>query len=106
METKKITDGVWQIGKYFIRHAKPTGGKAGKGRNKTSSYQVTVYSDLGYCVLKYYKFKVGNNDSAYDAVRKCREFIKGLIKKDARQTKPNSANNVIREARTPCFRIR
>ena len=78
MKPELITAGVYRVGKYFIRHARPTGGKAGKGRNKTTSFQITEYSESGYYVLKSYKFKVNDYGARAEALKKCLLFIKSL----------------------------
>ena len=61
---------------YEIRQAKSTGGKAGKGRNVTSSLQV-IGSDLGYyfTILKTVRYLVGSPTSLRQAYDKAKRWI-------------------------------
>lgn len=59
--------------KYTIKYARPSGGKAGKGHNETSTVQI-IYLNF---ILKHIRFKVGNIDSKKEAVRKAIEYCIG-----------------------------
>ena len=48
---------------YAIQPARATGGKAGKGCNKTSTLQVVVPGNGTYQVVKMFRFKVGDRRS-------------------------------------------
>ncbi len=56
---------------YRIKHANPTGGKAGKGCNKTSTIQVMDGS--GRMLLKSVRYRVNDPKSRSEAVRKACE---------------------------------
>jgi hypothetical protein len=60
---------------YLIGKAKDTGGKAGKGRNKTSTLQVFVLAGGRYWKCKQFVFEVGNRESYQGAIDKAREWI-------------------------------
>jgi len=50
------------------------GGKAGRGHNKTKTIQ--VYE--GSCIIRQFKFRVGNVQSRAEAVLKAMEYIRNL----------------------------
>lgn len=64
----------FHVGRYTIRHAKKTGGKAGKGNNKTSTIQ--VYFKRYYTVIKSFVYKVDDVFSLMTAVNKAEAFAK------------------------------
>ncbi len=67
---------IYRYKGYLIRKALPTGGKAGKGHNATSSY--TVYPESfvpGSFRTNVIRFKVGDVESQKVALRKCAEWI-------------------------------
>ncbi len=66
-----------EFGKYKIKLANPTGGKAGKGCNVTSTIQV-FYHDF---VIKQVRYKVGDGESFEKAVSKVKRYI-GMREKD------------------------
>lgn len=55
--------------KIFL--AKPTGGKAGKGRNKTSTFQVK----WDHTIMKQFRFRVGDNVSRDAALHRAQEWM-------------------------------
>lgn len=60
---------------FVIKHARPSGGKAGKGRNKTTSIQV-FKSNMVRKSISYKK----NDDNEYQlAVLKARDWIDKLL---------------------------
>lgn len=59
----------------IIKTANPTGGKAGKGYNITSTVQVIDPSD--YALKKQVRFKVGDRESLRRAWQKAKDFIDG-----------------------------
>lgn len=56
-----------------IKYANPTGGKAGKGFNKTSTIQ--VMDDMN-CMVKQFRYNVGDAESENKALNKAKEYIK------------------------------
>ena len=56
---------------YIINQARTTGGKAGKGRNKTSTIRVLEDNRI----LKQFRFKVGDFSNRDVAIRKAVSFI-------------------------------
>jgi len=64
------------MSEYTIFLAKPTGGKAGKGCNKTSTFQVRS----GNCIVKMFRFKMGDYVSRDAALRKAQAWIKQQAK--------------------------
>jgi len=56
---------------YTIDTARPTGGKAGKGRNKTSTVQV-FGPDM---MLKQFRYKVGGTLSFDTAWQKAKDWV-------------------------------
>jgi hypothetical protein len=61
---------------HVVQTASSTGGKAGKGCNKTSTIQ--VFKEGGQVIVKAFRFNVGNDESFKSAVRKARVFIDTL----------------------------
>lgn len=61
-----------------IRHAKNTGGKAGKGCNKTSTLQVVELFSNGAMLLKQFRYTVNDIESYYTALDKARGYVKTL----------------------------
>jgi len=60
---------------YHIQDAKSTGGKAGRGRNKTSTVQVfEVIGDFGY-LKKQIRFDVNDFQSHERAKEKARAWV-------------------------------
>ena len=57
---------------YEVRYAKQTGGKAGKGCNKTSSVQVLHNS----CIVKIFRFTVGDTQGRISAKLKADEYAR------------------------------
>lgn len=70
-----ITSGIWSYGGYEIRHAQPTGGKTGKGYNRTTTLQVVELVPYGYVIKKIFKFILGNKESFDNAENKCISWI-------------------------------
>lgn len=58
---------------HTIRLARPTGGKAGKGNNLTSTLQ--VFREGGHQILKAIRFNVADAESRKAAARKARAFV-------------------------------
>ncbi len=56
---------------YEIRLARQSGGKAGKGRNKTSTVQVFC----GSCIVRSFRFSVDDVHSLQAAWVKAREYV-------------------------------
>lgn len=63
---------------YEIRLAKQSGGKAGKGRNKTSTIQVVRISRYSGTVVKQFRFNVGELSSFIAAKTKAEEYVKNI----------------------------
>lgn len=61
----------------IIKTANPTGGKAGKGFNKTSTIQVLEPSGDMLTLVKQIRYKVGDSASLETAIKKARDFIDG-----------------------------
>ncbi len=55
-----------------IRTAKPSGGKAGKGKNKTSSVMVLCWG----CIMKTYRFDVNDPGSKSRAMSKAQAYVR------------------------------
>lgn len=60
---------------YIIKNAKSTGGKAGKGHNKTSTIQVMKDNML----IKHFRFLVGNSYSEWKAKEDAKQYIDILL---------------------------
>ena len=60
---------------YRIELAKQTGGKAGKGNNRTSTVQVRQVFDGGYAVAKQFRFVVGSQESLRMAIKKAQAWV-------------------------------
>ncbi len=58
---------------HAVRLAKPSGGKAGKGNNRTTTLQ--VYGPAGGCILAAFRFILANPETHKAAARKARDFI-------------------------------
>jgi hypothetical protein len=54
------------IGEYTVKLAKQTGGKAGKGHNKTSTVQV-IYKSF---IIKHIRYKTDSLESKMEAINK------------------------------------
>jgi len=65
---------------YEIAESKRTGGKAGKGHNKTATIQVheLLHQD-GFLLKKQFRFFIGDFKSRYSAIQKAKLFIDNLI---------------------------
>ena len=61
---------------YTVLYSNSTGGKAGKGLNKTSTLQVIEKIPPGYFIKKQFRFTVGNKESENKAIEKAKIFIK------------------------------
>lgn len=59
------------MNEYKIKFATPSGGKAGKGHNKTSTIQVIRDS----MIIKMFRFTVNNPESMRKARIKAEEFV-------------------------------
>lgn len=59
----------------IIRRAKRTGGKAGKGYNKTSTIQVLEVHEDYYVKLAQFRFKTDDIESYYAAIDKARQYV-------------------------------
>ena len=69
-----------QTKSFHICDARPTGGKAGKGNNKTSTVQVFDDTDTDCAFLiKMFRFKVGDLQSYVKAKQKARTYVKALL---------------------------
>ncbi len=54
-----------------IINSRPEGGKAGRGHNKTSTFQVIdTYSKKGYMILNHFRFNVGDPESKKRAYKR------------------------------------
>lgn len=65
------------VGRYTIREAKRTGGKAGKGHNKTSTIQ--VYYKRYYIVVKSFRYTMNDMVSKERAIEKAVAFARQEI---------------------------
>lgn len=65
---------IEEVGDYRIEKANPTGGKAGKGHNVTSTIQVF----RGQHMMKDFRYAVGNPRSYFEAVRRARAAANAL----------------------------
>lgn len=63
---------------YLIRPARPTGGKAGKGQNRTSTLQVLAVQPGYTTLLRAFRFTVGDDKSLRAAKEMARLFINHL----------------------------
>jgi len=73
-----------------IVEARPTGGKAGKKFNKTSTIQVIDdMSNLGYVKLKQFRFNIKDKASKQRALDKAGEYIKDLFPNNSDIAIPN-----------------
>jgi len=61
---------------YEVRLAKQSGGKAGKGRNKTSTVQVLYRS----CIVKLFRFDLDETGSFRKAWDKAKQYVKDRSK--------------------------
>jgi len=64
---------------YVIKTANPTGGKAGKGFNKTSTVQVLNQDNM---LIKHFRYQVGDPASYLTAVFMALTYVDELIKKE------------------------
>ena len=56
-----------------IKHARPTGGKAGKGHNKTSTIQ--VFDNETNCIVKQFRYSVDSTVSWKKALAKAKDYL-------------------------------
>ena len=63
---------------YLLTNPKPTGGKAGKGRNKTSTVQIRETLKNGFLVIKSIRYNVNEPVSKINAISKAKKYIDGL----------------------------
>ena len=62
-----------------IVEARKTGGKAGNGRNKTSTIQVIeIVGNKGYNILKQFRFNLMDESSKQKAKQKAKEYVNSL----------------------------
>ena len=65
--------------RFRIIHARNTGGKAGKGRNKTSTLQlIKRFSPFSYAVIKQFRYTVGNAESLKKANEKAEKALNDI----------------------------
>lgn len=65
---------------YHIQIANPTGGKAGKGKNKTSTVQVIDDTDTDNAFLVHsFRFKVGDMESRIRAFDKAEKWVAAAL---------------------------
>jgi hypothetical protein len=63
--------------KLGINGARPSGGKAGKGHNKTSTVRVMDSGGPGFWrIIKRFRYNVGSAKSYIDAMEKARKYIR------------------------------
>lgn len=60
---------------YIIAESNESGGKAGRGQNKTKTLQVRLELGNGYLIKKQVTFTVGDPQSYNRAEDKCRKFV-------------------------------
>jgi hypothetical protein len=60
---------------FKFRHSIPSGGKAGKGHNDTTSIHVT---NLSLCKGKYFSYSVNDNSAYEEAIRKAKNWIASI----------------------------
>jgi hypothetical protein len=66
-----------------IVEERPTGGKAGRHYNKTSTILIIdVMSNLGYIILKQFRFKINDKISKKKAIEKAEKFRESLFASD------------------------
>lgn len=67
---------------YTIAESRPTGGKAGKGHNKTATIQVREPAgDSGYLLKKQFRFPVDDDFKCKMAYQKAKAFVDNLLEK-------------------------
>ncbi len=66
---------------FLIKTAKPTGGKAGKGRNKTTT--LMVIDPVEGLLLKLFRYSVGDLQSFYSARLKAYSWVEQRLTKPA-----------------------
>lgn len=64
---------------YAIRLARPSGGKAGKGHNKTSTVQVF----RGSCIVKSFRFNMNDRESLKAAMTNAATYVSKMQKAEA-----------------------
>ena len=69
-----------QYNGYEIKQAQKTGGKAGKGHNKTSTIQVQESVPAGYTIKKHFRYEVRNIASKQNAIQRAKDFVDQMIK--------------------------
>lgn len=57
----------------IVKSPRPSGGKAGKGRNRTTNWQ--VFDTDTNCIIKQFSYKVGDYKSRYVALQRAKDFI-------------------------------
>lgn len=72
-QTRKDDRQAMKYKGYTITTARPTGGKAGKGCNKTSTVQ--VFGPGGTTLEKQFRFKVGGTLSFDTAWQKAKDWV-------------------------------
>ena len=75
---------IEQIGNYRIYESN-SGGKAGRGKNRTASIFVTQKNGNVYLDVKSYRYKVGAFGNIR-AIIKAKKFIKNLIQSETRDS--------------------
>jgi len=71
-----------------IVEARPTGGKAGRHYNKTSTIQVIDdMSNLGYIKLKQFRFKTNDKASKQRAMERAEKFRESLFENESDESK-------------------
>jgi hypothetical protein len=67
---------------YTIMPAVKSGGKAGKGKNNTTSMQVRQEVPGGYLVKKNYVYNPTSHIEQNDAIAKCQAHVDKLVRGD------------------------
>lgn len=67
---------------YTITDARPTGGKAGRGRNRTTTLQVREEMNGGYLLRTSIRYAAGDKAARAVAVRKAKALVDGMAKGD------------------------
>ncbi len=73
---------------FLIKTAKPTGGKAGKGRNKTTT--LMVFDPVEGLLLKLFRYTLGDLQSYYSARVKAYDYIEQRLTKRPPDASPVS----------------
>lgn len=63
----------------YVIHEPSSGGKAGKGFNKTTTIQVRKPMRNGYLIIARWRVKVGDQQERLEVIEQAKKVIEGLI---------------------------